>query len=378
MSEFEATTENTALKQAIIDRIEAEGPISFRDYMAIALYHPGLGYYTGGREVLGRGGDFVTSPEASPVFGGMLGRQLREMWEALGSPATFDVVEAGAGSGALARDILAWANRTAHPFFGAIQYIIVEASEPLAEKQRARLAAEGLADKARWLDAVPRSTGIILSNELLDAMPVNRVTVEGGELREVFVTWDGANFGEELRDPAPAVVDYFKRVGLLPGEGSHAEVNPSAVDWVRNAAASLERGFFLTIDYGYEADELYAPWRKDGTLLCFYRQNPSTDPYARIGRQDMTSHIDFTSVRRAAEEAGLTTLGMVTQSQFLMNLGIGEAMQPPGEGDTNMEEYFARRRAVTELIDPAGLGRIRVLVQARGVGEVSLTGLRDA
>lgn len=374
MSEFEPATENAALKQAIVARIERDGGISFRDFMEIALYHPELGYYASERETMGRAGDYVTSPEASPIFGVMIGRQLKEMWEALGSPTSFDVVEGGPGSGALARDILAWARRVAPDFAAAVRYTIVEASERQITRQRARLAAEGLADGVRWHPAVPAGvTGVLLSNELLDAMPVHRVAMVGGALREVYVTWDGSRFQEELREPSRDVVRYFERLGVMPGDGCYAEANPAAIDWVSAAAKAIERGFLLTIDYGYEANELYASWRKDGTLLCFYRQNPSTDPYARIGKQDMTSHVDFTSVRRAGEEAGLATLGMVSQSQFLANLGIGEAMRPPESGD--LEEYFARRRNVTELLDPGGLGRIRVLVQAKGVGNVALSGL---
>lgn len=377
MSEFEAATENTALKQRIIERILREGAIPFRDFMAVALYEPGLGYYTSDRVVLGREGDYLTSPEVSPVFGAMLGRQLREMWEALGRPSPFDLVEAGAGSGALARDVLSWAQRSAPEMFAAARYTIIELSEPLRARQKARLEGEGLAAKVRWLDGLPEDvTGVIFSNELLDAMPVHRVAVENGELREVYVTWNGGAFAEELREPAPATVAYFDAIGARPGEGCRAEVNLASLDWMRGAAGSLRRGFLVTIDYGYEAEELFAPWRTDGTLLCFYRHNPSTNPYARIGRQDMTSHIDLTSVRRAGEAGGLATLGLVSQSQFLANLGIGEAMQPPEGGD--LEEYFARRSAVTELLNPGGLGRIRVLIQARDAGDVRLTGLRDA
>jgi SAM-dependent MidA family methyltransferase len=373
VSEFDPETENAALKQRVIERIEHEGGISFRDFMAMALYEPGLGYYASTRVPMSYSGDYVTSPEVSPIFGAMLGRQLRGMWDALGQPAKFDLVEAGAGSGALARDILSWARRTAPDLFDSALYTIVELSEPLVARQKSRLEAEGLADKVRWCDELPSSvTGCIFSNELLDAMPVHRVAVEDGVLGEVYVTWNDARFAEELRDPWPQVVSYFERLGLLPGEGCRAEVNLEALEWIRHAALSLHRGFLLTIDYGYEAEELYAPWRTDGTLLCFYRHNPSGDPYARIGRQDMTSHIDLTSVRHTGEEAGLTTLGVVTQSEFLTNLGIAEAVQPPEGGD--LEEYFARRHAVTELLDPGGLGRIRVLVQAKGV-DARLRGL---
>lgn len=376
MTEFEPVTENAALKAAIIARIQAEGGISFSDFMAMALYHPGLGYYASARDPIGRDADYVTSPELSPIFGAMLGRQLREMWEAMGSPKRFDLVEVGAGSGVLARDILSWAQRTAADFLAAARYTIVEPHEPAISRQRERLTSDGLADKVSWSPDLPSNiTGVIFSNELLDAMPVHRVAVESDQLREIYVTSDGSRFTEELRDPAPEVTAYFETLGLLPGEGCSAEVNLAALDWVRTAAALLTRGFLMTIDYGYEAADLYASWRTDGTLLSFYRQNPSTDPYARLGRQDLTAHVDFTSIRRAGEDSGLRTLRLVTQSLFLENLGITEALATPPDS-TNLEEYAARRRAVTELLDPGGLGRIRVLVQAKGVSDVtSLTGL---
>ncbi len=378
MTEFEPVTENAALKSAIVARIQAEGGICFRDFMAMALYHPGLGYYAGARDPIGRDADYVTSPELSPIFGAMLGRQLHELWEALGSPPSIDLVEAGAGSGVLARDILSWAQRTAPDLLTAVRYTIVEPHQPAIARQRERLTAHGLAEKVAWSTKLPPNiTGVILSNELLDAMPVHRVALENGRLREIYVTWDGARFTEELRDPAPEVINYFDALRLLPGEGCRAEVNLEALAWVRSAAASLARGFLLAIDYGYEASDLYAPWRTGGTLLAFYRQNPSTDPYARIGRQDLTAHVDFTSIRRDGEESGLRTLGLITQSQFLENLGITEALATPPDS-TNLEEYAARRRAVTELLDPGGLGRIRVLIQAKGVGDARLTGLTGA
>jgi len=378
VTEFDTVTENTALKDAIIERIQAEHGISFRDFMAMALYHPALGYYAGRRDPIGREADYVTSPELSPLFGAMIGRQLREMWERLGSPPVFDVVEAGAGSGILARDILSWARRAAPPLFAALHYAIVEPHAAAMYRQREHLSAEGLVPKISWAAEIPRDvSGCIFTNELLDAMPVQRVAVQHGKLREIYVTWDGTRFAEELRKADPAVAAYFKRLKLLPGEGCRAEVNVGARAWVREAAASLTRGFLMTIDYGYEAAELYASWRRDGTLLCFYRQNPSADPYARIGRQDMTAHVDFTSIRRDGESAGLATLGLVTQSRFLESLGIAEALQQPPDA-AGLEEYAARRRAVTELLDPAGLGRLSVLVQAKSVTDSSLTGLASA
>jgi SAM-dependent MidA family methyltransferase len=377
VKEFEAATENASLKEIIVRRILAVGGIPFRDFMAMALYEPELGYYASRRQQMGHAGDYVTSPETGPIFGALLGRQLREMWDLLGRPPQFRIVEAGAGSGALCRDILRWAARAAPGFAEAIHYTIVESSAVLVERQRSLLAAEGLKPRVRWDDRLPPEiTGCILSNELLDSFPVHRVVVEAGVLREIYVNWNGERFVEELRPPStPAIEAYFQDIGLLPAEGCRAEVNLDSVRWMREAAAALKRGYLLTIDYGYEAAELYAPWRRDGTLVCFYRHNPSADPYARIGRQDITAHVDFTSLRRAGEDSGLTTLALVSQSDFLINLGIADAVQPPAAGETDLEEYYAKRRAVMELIDPSKLGRLRVLVQSRGVETRHLSGL---
>ncbi len=377
MTEFEAATENEQLKEAIVQHIQSQGPIPFRNFMEMALYHPQHGYYSSPREKMGREGDYLTSPEVSPLFGAMVGRQLHEMWEAMARPAAFQLVEMGAGSGALCRDIARWARRNRPEFAAAISYTIVELSEALRERQRRTV---GDAANVSWSPALPESIeGCILSNELVDSFPVHRVAVNGGRLRELFVGWDGRRFLEELRTPPTTEIEaYFGQLGLLPGEGCRAEVNLQALRWMADVGGALRRGFVLTFDYGREAADLYAPWRPDGTLLCFHRHNPSCDPYARLGRQDITSQVDFTSLRRAGEEAGLRPLGLVPQGQFLAGLGIGEALAPPGEGDLNLEEYYARRRAVLELIDPAGLGRIRVLVQAKGVDRCSLSGLEAA
>jgi SAM-dependent MidA family methyltransferase len=377
VNEFQPTTENRPLKDKIVARIKSADGITFRAFMAMALYDPDFGYYSSQRDVLGREGDYLTSPEVSPLFGAMVGRQLRDIWQVMGSPGRFQIVEAGAGSGRLCADILSWATRAAGAFAGAIDYVLVDASAPMTERQKRVLSPEHLSDSVRWAAAIPYGVdGCVLSNELLDAMPVHRVSVANGRLREVFVIWDGERFLEELRDPStPDLAAYFERLALLPGEGCTAEVNLEAIRWLGEAATTLARGYLLTFDYGYEAPDLFAPWRKDGTLLCFYRHNPSTDPYSRIGRQDMTAHVDFTSLRLAGEDAGLRTEGLIAQSEFLINMGIHDALSPPGEGESNLEEYYSRRRAATELLDPGGLGRVRLLVQSRGMPVSALSGL---
>lgn len=379
--DFESATENTLLRQAILRRIDETGGITFREFMELALYHPVHGYYVT-RQPMGRRGDYVTSPEVHPLFGALVGRQLRELWETMGRPARFDVVEFGPGAGLLARDVLRWATASAPPFAAAIRYRLVEISETLIERQRRTLAPLGLPEGVvswadRTLDGVE---GCILSNEFLDALPVHRVTVRDGWLLEVWVIRVGDGFAETLRTPStPELEAYFDRLGLRPGEGCEAEVNLAAVRWMRSVARALRRGFVLTFDYGYPAGELYAPWRRQGTLLCFYRHNPSTDPYARIGRQDITASVDFTTLMRTGEEEGLTTLAFTTQARFLSALGIGAAVERVQREDPSaLEEYYARRRAVTELLDPAGLGRICVLVQSRGMGTPRLTGFAES
>jgi SAM-dependent MidA family methyltransferase len=377
--EFESTTENALLVAEIRDRLEREGRMTFRDFMEMALYHPQHGYYRSPREKMGRAGDYLTSPEVHPLFGHMVGRQLAEMWEAMGSPARFDVLEMGAGNGLLARDILRWAQRLNPPFFDALAYRIAETSPALVERQRYTLEALNLPEgKATWeqCPSPGRTNGCVLSNELVDSFPVHRVAVEGGELREVYVVQLEDGFEEDLGPPSTdELAAYFQRLGLLPGEGCRAEVNLAALDWMRQVAVAVAQGFVLTFDYGHEAAELYAPWRREGTLLCFYRHNPSSDPYARIGRQDMTAHVDFTSLVAEGRRHGLEPLGLTTQTRFLAALGIGEALSRLPGAELPLEEYYARRRAVTELLDVAGLGRIRVLVQTKGVSGCRLSGL---
>lgn len=370
--DFASITESAPLVAELCARIAEHGPITFREFMQAALYHPRFGYYTTSSGSMGRGGDYVTSPEVHSVFGALVAKQLCQLWNIMSCSQRFDLVEHGGGSGLLARDIIAWARTREPAFAAALRYRIVEISPSLRDVQRRTLGAADLPpDGVAWLDAPPsRVTGCVLSNELIDAFPVHRVVRNGDDLREVYVALDGAGrFVDELGPLSdPALTRYFDDLGLLPGDGCFAEVNLDAPRWVAGVAASIDRGYVLTFDYGYEAADLYAPWRRDGTLLCFSRQSASSDPYQRIGKQDMTASVDFTTLTRAGEAAGLRTLGMTDQASFLVRLGIGDgvasvAQERPGE----MEEYFARRKVVMNLIDPARLGRIKVLLQGKGV-----------
>ncbi len=373
--EFESATENAVLVDLLRKRIAAEGAITFHDYMETVLYHPQHGYYAS-REPMGREGDYLTSPEIHQIFGSLVAKQIAQFWELLGRPGRFDVVEQGAGSGILARDILRWARRRAPEFAAALRYQIVDVSPSLKRRQ-----AETLAEyQVEWQDELPQGIeGCLLSNELLDSFAVHRIVHRDGQLFEVYVALEDGRF-EEVSGPASTnrIAEYFADLGFWPGDGCVSEVNLEAIDWMKSAAQSMAKGFVLTFDYGYEAEDLYAPWRRDGTLMCFYRHNPSTDPFARVGKQDMTSHVDFTTLMRGGEAHGLTTAGFTTQSRFLSALGIEAGVDKVAkESPDALEEYYSRRRAVQELIDPAGLGRVRVLAQSRGVATADLMGFTE-
>jgi SAM-dependent MidA family methyltransferase len=223
---------------------------------------------------------------------------------------------------------------------------------------------DGLVEVASELPRSPSIEGVILSNELLDALPFHRVRLRGGVLYELRVGLQDGRFVDVETAPLPVIEHYFRGLGVAPAEGCEAEVNLAAPAWTRRAANALRRGYLLTLDYGYEAEQLYAPWRTRGTLLTFYRHTSGDDPYARIGRQDVTASVDFTSVVRAGEAAGLKTMALLTQADYLASLGIGEALAARPSGG-EIEVYYALRRAVIELTDTSGLGRIRVLIQQK-------------
>jgi SAM-dependent MidA family methyltransferase len=372
---FGSNTENAVLRRHVTAELQARGKLPFRRFMQLALYHPEEGYYRR-REPVGTRGDYLTSPELHPLFGALLRRQLAELWAALDRPAQFTVIEVGAGSGALARAVLAVPE---DEFSAALDYRIVEPEPRLRDRQARTLGV--LAGAVHWRGALgadrPAAFGCVLSNELIDSFPVHRVTVRDGRLRELWVGMDGDRFVDVEDDlSTPELAAYFVRLGLLPGEGCVAEVNLDALAWIGEAAAAIERGFVLTLDYGYPARQLYAPWRRQGTLLCYTKHTVHSDPYVRLGQQDLTAHVDFTSFAAAGEAAGLRTLGFTTQQRFLAALGIEEALQggPDGAG---LEEYLARRRAVADLLNPEGLGRVHVLLQGKDAGSPALRGFRE-
>jgi SAM-dependent MidA family methyltransferase len=373
-SDVQATPENAALKDIILEAVGRAGRLPFSDFMELALYHPVHGYYV----TQDPARDYQSSPNVHPIFGAVLASQIAEFWRLLGQPDCFQVFEAGAGRGELAADIVRWLRSHEPDLFDAIDYTIHDRALNMSAADET-LARLGLPDDClRVASGLPPEgslVGCILTNELLDAFPVRRVIVDAGKLLELYVTAEGEAFREVADRPSPEVAAYFEALDLMPGEGCFAEVNLAAPAWMASASASLRRGYVLTLDYGYPAPELYAPWRRQGTLLTFYRHTSGEDPFVRIGRQDMTASVDFTTLTRAGEAAGLRTLGLTTQARFLSALGIWSALEGPRV--ERLESFFALRKAVTVLTDPAGLGRVKVLVQGKDVPDILPRGLRE-
>jgi SAM-dependent MidA family methyltransferase len=349
------------------DEIQASGPITFARFMQRALYEPRLGYYTGEAAGPGRGGDFLTAPETHPIFGWAVARQLDELWHLLGEPVPFVVREHGAGSGALAVAILDGLARDSSPLAGAIRYEAVEVDPQRITAFRERVSGAGHADALDRGSAATAIVGAILANEVLDALPVHRVVARGKTLRELYVDWSGDRFVEHEGGPStPRLEERLRDEGITLSDGQRAEISLALDDWMARVAAELDRGVVLLIDYGYPAGELYGPRHAGGTLLAYVRHRAHDDPLRNVGRQDLTAHVDLTAVERAAERAGLQRLGVTTQAEFLVGLGIGELLSAiQSDPSTSIETYLGLRSSVVRLLDPAATGRFAVMAWGR-------------
>ncbi len=375
---------NPLLEAEIRKLAERQGPITFAEFMELALYHPEHGYYRSEGEKLGPRGDFCTSPETHPVFGTLIGMQLEQMWTALGAPEEFTVVEVGAGNGSLCSQILRYA--CSSELHRHLRYVIVEKSAELAQKQREHLNGENLSGLARdelanvtWFEPTESSplpsnvTGCYISNELLDAFPVHRVTMREGKLREIYVGYDDTYFVDIVGDLSTlALAEYFDSLGIALGEGAKAEVNLAALEWIHRVADSLSAGFVITLDYGFPAEDLFSAKRSEGTLMSYFKHTCGVDPYARVGRQDMTTHVDFTSLISAGRTAGLKFAGLVSQSDFLTNLGLDGCIAALGRSNLSPAVYYDNKFAMRRLVTPDGLGKFKVLVQQKGLVEAEL------
>lgn len=365
----------------LIDAIRAEivaegGRITFARFMDLALYHPAWGYYRAARRRPGRPGDFLTAPEAHPFFGVTLARQIADCWERLDRPQPFVVREYGPGVGGLAWDIIGGLQREAPGCLAALRYELVEQNPQRLAEALATFASEGLGDVVHAIDPagpapLPPVTGVILANEVADAFPVHRLIWQAGALREGWVGWDGAGFAEVIADLSPEALaadpaGMLARHGIALRDGDRLEISPAALTWFAEAVSRLERGYVIVIDYGYPAAQLYQAHRLEGTVRAYRAHTVTDDPFAHVGEQDLTAHVDFSALREAGEAAGLTFAGQTNQAAFLTSLDMGDLMVTLGQDpETTMDEYLAAQAAVLRLIDPGSLGRFGVLLMAR-------------
>ena len=375
------TTGHPQLLTAIVSEIDRHGPISFARFMELALYHPQFGYYMRppdpGTERIGWNGDFYTSPDVHPILGQALAKQAAQIDALLGHPDPFTIVEMGAGKGLLAKHVLSHCQLTFKSLAQRLRYVLIECSPAMRAVQQEQLQPwlrpSGL---VTWLEEVtslaPASiTGLMFSNELPDAFPVHRVEKVGHTLKEIFVEFRDGRFAECIQDVStPELEAYFQRLHIEFPDGYRTEVNLRAPAWMKQVGTSLSRGVVITIDYGHSAEDLYGPARSKGTLLCYASQLASEEPYARVGLQDMTAHVDFTTLATAGEEAGLSTTGFTNQMSFLMGLGVEDMI-------AHLAPETPEFLAALHLLKPEGMGRtFKILVQHKGLEPPTLDGLR--
>lgn len=371
----EPTPEELALGQQLTGLIRAQidahgGAISFARFMELALYAPQLGYYSAGRHQFGIAGDFVTAPELGPVFAQCLARQCAQILAQLG---TGDILEAGAGSGALAADLLLELERLDQL---PRNYSILEISTSLRARQQTMLAGKvpHLLERVRWLDRLPAAgwRGIVLGNELLDAMPVERFRVHRETPRSLLVGWEGNRF--VWRELAANTAVSERVAALQLTQDYVSEIGFAAEGWVRSVADILEQGVLLLIDYGFPRSEFYHPQRAAGTLMCHYRHRAHGDPLVRVGLQDITAHVDFSAIARAGTETGLELLGYNSQAMFLLGCGMQEIAA--GIDPNDARAYLQFTNAVKKLTLPQEMGELfKVIALGRAI-RIPLAGFR--
>lgn len=368
-----ALAHSERLRVLLSERIRQQGPVSFSQYMAQVLYEPALGYYMAGAAKFGAEGDFITAPEVSPLFGAALANEMRDVLAETGGA----ILELGAGSGKLALSIL----QALHDV-DDLEYCILEPSAELASRQKhllSRALEASVYQRVRWLDALPESfTGVIVANEVMDALPVERFVKTGGEVLQRCVTERLSTLSRpagELLSSAVSVIE--ADLGAPLAEGYASEVCLLLKPWLKSLSQALTRGVLLLVDYGYPRREYYLPERQRGTLACYYRHRSHDDPFLWPGLQDITAHVDFTAVAEAAVAQELDLLGYASQSAFLLDndlLSLAEQSSALAQSEV---EQILLARAIKTLTLPGEMGeRFQVMALGRGY-DLRLRGFRS-
>ncbi len=372
--------DETPLELEISEIIGREGPLTFRDFMALALYHPAMGYYNTVRVKIGPSGDYYTSSNVHRVFGAVLMSAFVDLWSKESPGDSMTILEAGAGTGQLALDILNSARAEHHGLFAGLRYLIVEKSPVLRSAQRSLL--DQFLDWIEWLPddyfSAPRApasfNGIIFSNELIDAMPVHLVRKSGERFQEAYVTVGksastaGSRKFELLWGTLSSkhVQDYVAVIDFDLLDRQVIEVNLDAIEWLSSAASSIEKGFVVTVDYGDLDGQLYGRDRRSGTLRSFFRHHLAASPLDRVGEQDITSSVNFSALIRGGKSFGLETVSFERQSSFLIRYGILDRIADSGSPRAFDPRSVNERLAVKNLLVEGGSSdNFRVLVQRK-------------
>ncbi len=368
----EAVGEDKVLVEAIRAEIAASGPITFARFMERALYEPGHGYYRRPDAAPGRAGDFLTAPEAHPIFGAAIGLLLEQAWDAMGRPSPFTVTEPGAGTGSLAAGLLGGLRDLGSHLLEAIRYRPVELEAARVATLEDRLAAERLASHIERTarPATPVEVGAVVANEVIDALPVHRVVGRAGGIRELLVGWapDGGFRAVEAAPTTPALAERLAFEGITLAEGQVTELCLALDPWLEDIVGHLRAGIVVLVDYAAEPANLHGAARPTGTLRAFARHAVGADPFRHVGRQDITATVDLSVVRAAANRAGLAPVGETTQAELLASVGTPRLtdawMRRPGG---SLQDALDLRSALMRLMDTRGMGGYRVLVFGRGL-----------
>lgn len=349
------------LATIIQNKIESEGPISFRDFMGMALYYPGLGYYTSGKERIGKSGDYFTSPSSNNLLGECIAKQLVEMWEILGKDQ-FAVVEYGAGDGSLSTQILSWL-RDNSKLFRHISYYIVEKRSTVSNQKDFIHKIIRVDD----VNEIPPVIGCILSNELVDNFPVHRIVNRNG-LYELRVNYSGDGFTELLVPLGEDLKNHIEKYAIEIPESAGVEICTEMSSWVSEISHILKRGFVLTIDYGDSGERLTQSCDGNGTIHCYHKHSINRDPFANIGDQDITADVNFSVLAAMGKTVGLEYTGFTTQSEFMIALGLNNRMNTP---DVLDEDHA--NRILDFMVQMSR--KLKVFIQHKGVNHPMISGL---
>jgi SAM-dependent MidA family methyltransferase len=358
-----------SLSEIIKQKIKEDGPISFCEFMEMALYYPCLGYYTSDRDKIGWQGDYYTSPYITTVFGEMVAKQLEEMWQILGK-GKFTIVEYGAGTGCLASGILAQLKNN-REFYEQLNYCIIEKSDAMCQKEKGLLK-----EKVSWHQSIKEIspvTGCILSNELIDNFSVHQVMMED-ELMEVLVDFDN-DFFELLKPASNELKVYLEELKVILKRSFRTEINLHAIEWIKEIEEALHKGFVLTVDYGFPSYELYSDKRSTGTLLCYHHHTINDCPYRNIGDQDITAHVNFSALYQWGLKNGLEYTGFTNQAYFLLALGLTDHIRRIEQTAKQSVATDEKALLINSLLMDMGT-KLKILIQHKNISTPQLSGLR--